>query len=93
MEYWHVRWLHDDPDDPIVFYSEIGDDGYESRKVQIYRDGRRIRADEQHEGADIALGEVPVGNISDVDAQPEFEAVLVARALFESVWESASWPP
>ncbi|MDX6764904.1 hypothetical protein SIN09_37375, partial [Streptomyces sp. F8] len=63
MEYWHVNWLHDFPEEPVAVYSEIGEDGFETRKVHVYRDGRTIRADEQHESAEIGLSEIPVGDI------------------------------
>lgn len=92
MNYWHVDWLHDVPEDPVTIYSEIGEDGYETRKVHIYRDGRKIRSDEQHESTEIGLSEIPVGDISDVAAQAEFQAEVVTRAVFENAWKDASWP-
>ncbi len=92
MEYWHVDWLHDAPEDPVSIYSEIGDDGYETRKVHVYRNGRTIRSDDQYESREIGLSEIPVGSIADVAAQPDFRAMLIDRAKFESMWEAASWP-
>ncbi|MFD4193128.1 DUF6881 domain-containing protein [Amycolatopsis thermoflava] len=38
-------WHHDHPDEPVLLYSETGD-GYESRKVDLFRDGRQDYADE-----------------------------------------------
>ncbi|CAL9632836.1 hypothetical protein SUDANB120_06142 [Streptomyces sp. enrichment culture] len=93
MEYWHVNWLHDFPDEPVTIYSAIGDDGYETRKVHVYRDGRTVRADEQHESAEIGLSEIPVGDIAEVERQPEFQASVVTRAVFEDAWKAAPWPP
>ncbi|MFJ9591195.1 DUF6881 domain-containing protein [Streptomyces virginiae] len=92
MKYWHVNWLHDTADDPVTIYSEIGEDGYETRKVHIYADGRILRADEHHESREIGLGEIPVGDIADVAGQPEFEAKVITQEAFEDVWEKASWP-
>ncbi|MFJ2825932.1 DUF6881 domain-containing protein [Streptomyces toxytricini] len=92
MEYWCVNWLHDFPGDLVTIYSEIGDDGYETRKVHLYRDGRTVRADEQHESVEIGLSEVPVGDIAEVDLQPEFQASVVTRAMFEDAWKAAPWP-
>ncbi|MEU8028176.1 hypothetical protein AB0C13_06000 [Streptomyces sp. NPDC049099] len=91
MEYWMVDWLHDFESEPVRFYSEIGHDGYEVRKVQGYRDGRMLKADESHESTEIGLSEIPVGTIEDVASQPEFSASLISREEFEQAWQSASW--
>jgi hypothetical protein len=93
MQYWKVDWLHDFPTEPIRFYSEVGDDGYEVRKVQHYRDGRELKTDDSHEFAEIGVSEVPVGAIEDVQSQPEFSASLISREEFEQAWASAAWPP
>ncbi|WP_330288090.1 DUF6881 domain-containing protein [Streptomyces sp. NBC_00576] len=92
MEYWKVDWLHDFQFEATRIYNEIGDDGYEVRKVYQYRDGRNLKADEVHESDEIGLGTTPVGPIEDVVAQSEFEAVVIARQEFETEWQSASWP-
>ncbi len=92
MEYWRVDWLHDFESEATRIYNEIGDDGYEVRKVHQYRDGRKLKADELHESDEIGLGTVPVGPIEDVVAQPEFEAVVITRQEFEVEWQNAPWP-
>ncbi|OIJ63246.1 DUF6881 domain-containing protein [Streptomyces mangrovisoli] len=92
MEYWKVDWLHEFKDEPTRFYSEIGPDGYEVRKIQHYRDGRRLRTDEAHESSEIGLSEIPVGSIDDVANQSEFTAFLINCEEFEQAWRSASWP-
>ncbi|MFF3762655.1 DUF6881 domain-containing protein [Streptomyces sp. NPDC001922] len=91
MQYWRVRWTHDFDVEPVTLYNEIGDDGYEVRKVQEYRDGRLLKADASHECADIGLGEIPVGPIEDVRAQPEFSADVIDRAAFEEAWRRARY--
>ncbi|MFE7115102.1 DUF6881 domain-containing protein [Streptomyces sp. NPDC057654] len=92
MEYWKVLWHHDLAEEPVTFFSEIGADGYEVRKVQGYRDGRLLRADHWRESGTIGLSEVPVGLIEDVQAQAEFSATVIHKAEFVAVWERASWP-
>ncbi|MFF0781309.1 DUF6881 domain-containing protein [Streptomyces sp. NPDC003720] len=91
MEYWKVDWLHDFQSEPTTLFNEIGDDGYEVRKVQHYRDGRKLKADALHESAEIGLSEIPVGAIEDVAGQPEFRATPITGAAFEEAWRSASW--
>ncbi len=74
-----------------MLFSEIGEDGYETRKIQGYRDGRLLRADDLHETSEVGLSEIPVGNIEDVAAQADFSANVILRAEFEDVWNRASW--
>ncbi|MER5830981.1 hypothetical protein ABT116_09115 [Streptomyces sp. NPDC002130] len=86
-----MDWLHDFKSEPIRFYSEIGEDGYEVRKVQEYRDGRKLKADALHESGEIGLSEIPVGSIEDVAGQPEFSALVIDREQFEEKWQGAAW--
>ncbi|MGW2344538.1 DUF6881 domain-containing protein [Streptomyces sp. NPDC001661] len=89
MKYWKVIWHHDFEHEPITFFSEIGSDGYETRKVQEYKDGRQLRTDGTDEAREIGLSEVPVGEIADVAAQPEFSASVITAADFEAAWKQA----
>jgi hypothetical protein len=38
--YIRVRWLHDAPDEPVDLWSELDCQRFETRKVEIFRDGR-----------------------------------------------------
>ncbi|WP_367125679.1 DUF6881 domain-containing protein [Streptomyces phytohabitans] len=89
MQYWQVLWHHDFPDEPVVLFSEIDDRGYETRKVERFRDGRLGWADETVAAGGTMLGEVPVGSIVDVDAQAEFTAVVIPEARFDAAWRRA----
>ncbi|MCA6095042.1 hypothetical protein LE181_23080 [Streptomyces sp. SCA3-4] len=92
MEYWSVVWHHDFAEEPILLLSEVGEDGYENRKVVEFRDGRLLKADGQHEGRMVGLSEIPVGAIEEVAAQPEFSAQFISRHEFEEAWARAVWP-
>ena len=89
MKYVKVHWLHDSRDDPITYYSELADDRYETRKVQIYRDGRAEWSDEEHETAAVGLSEVPFPDLMEISSRPEFIAEEIDSAEFESVWNMA----
>ncbi|MGW1197289.1 DUF6881 domain-containing protein [Streptomyces sp. NPDC002536] len=91
-EYWKVLWHHDFQEEPVVLIMEIDQDGYETKKVQEYRDGRILMADEHHEGRTIGLSEIAVGSIDEVAAQPEFSAHVISNAKFEEWWDRAQWP-
>lgn len=91
MEYWKVHWHHEFESEPTLLYCEIGEDGYEVRKVQKYRNGMALKADELHESGDVGLSEIPVGPLKDVVSQAEFSALYITADEFEREWGIASW--
>ena len=86
MRYQRVIWHHDFADEPTILWSEIGDDGFECRKVDEYRDGRLSYADGQSSTGSTLLGDQPVPSIDEIDADDEFTATAVADADFETIW-------
>jgi hypothetical protein len=89
MRYVRVSWLHDQESDPVLYLSELGADGYETRKVQIYRDGRAEWADESHETDAVGLSEIPFPPLEEISVQPEFEAESISAEEFEEGWARA----
>lgn len=86
MRYVKVAWHHDFPDEPVLFFSELGEDGYEIRKVQVFRDGRSEWADESHETASVGLSEIPFPPVEEISSQEEFDAEEISADEFEGVW-------
>ncbi|MFV2199124.1 DUF6881 domain-containing protein [Nocardiopsis sp. LOL_012] len=86
MRYVKVEWAHDFDDQPVLYLSELGDDGYETRKVQFYRDGRCERADESFENATVGLSEIPFPPLEEISNQPDFTAQFIAPEEFECAW-------
>jgi hypothetical protein len=39
MKYLLVQWIHSFPDEPVTLYSELDDDRWERRKIEVFRDG------------------------------------------------------
>ncbi|GAB3231217.1 hypothetical protein GCM10027447_26230 [Glycomyces halotolerans] len=91
--YMELNWLHDDPGDPIAFYSEVGADGYEVRKVVRFRDGRLLAADEAHENDEVGVAEVPTDPPEVWNLEPEFQARRIAKQQFEKLWSRAELAP
>lgn len=89
MRYVKVAWDHDFADDPVLYLSELGDDGYETRKVQFYRDGRSEWADEGFETATVGLSEIPFPPLEEIASQPEFTAKVITPEEFEIAWNEA----
>lgn len=89
MRYVKVAWVHEFADDPVLYLSELGDDGYETRKVQFYRDGRSEWADESFETATVGLSEIPFPPLEEISSQPEFTAQVITPEEFEHAWNEA----
>ena len=89
MRYVKVAWEHDFPDDPVLYLSELGEDGYEIRKVQVYRDGRSEWADGHHETATVGLSEISFPSVEEISSQPDCRAELITSEEFERAWGDA----
>jgi len=86
MQYIKCLWEHNFPSEPVLLYSEIDDDRYETRKVEYYADGSFGIASEAVEIGATALGTVPVPPIEKINNDPEFLASDISMEEFEEVW-------
>ena len=89
MIYLRCRWKHSFPDEPILLYSELDDERWEHRKVEIFADGRMAYADRHRESGDTGLGLVPVPPLAEIAADPQFDPAEISKAEFELVWNDA----
>ncbi|MEV6285894.1 hypothetical protein [Kribbella sp. NPDC051770] len=87
MKYVKVAWNHDFVDEPVLYLSELGDDGYETRRVQFYRDGRAEWADRDHEATTVGLSEIPFPALEEISSRPEFDAGPIGAEEFELAWD------
>ena len=88
--YQKVVWRHDFPDEPVMLYSEIDDEGFETRKVEIYRDGRHDFADSQRSTGSTVLSDKALPSIAEIAMQSEFVPTEIQRGEFERVWDEAA---
>ena len=88
--YLRVAWHHDFPEEPVELYSEVDDDGYEVRKVHVFRDGHLEYADADVETPMTGLSEVPIGPVESIAAQDEFSPAIIGRQDFEEIWRLAT---
>jgi hypothetical protein len=88
--YFMVRWHHDSPDDPVLLYEELNQQRMETRKVEEFADGRRLRSDRIAAEVRPSLSWEPVPLEDETDSQPEFTVEDLTSDGFEDVWLSAS---
>ena len=88
--YERVRWHQDDPEYPVLIWSEIGADRYETRKVERYPDGHEERAGPGEEGVGTRLGDQPIPPLAEINADPEFDGEIMDAAEFDAAWERSA---
>ncbi|MFF3443237.1 DUF6881 domain-containing protein [Streptosporangium sp. NPDC002721] len=88
-----MQWQHNFPEEPVELYSEVDDEGYETRKVQVFRDGRLERADTDTETRMTGLSEVPIDPPEEIGLQDNFSPSVISRAEFERMWSQADGTP
>lgn len=86
MRYIDVNWLHDFEEEPIRLVSELDLAGYETRKLEFFRDGRVGFASASGASPGTELGTVPVQSIDAINAIGEFEGFTINAADFEALW-------
>ncbi|MDF2961175.1 MAG: hypothetical protein K0S39_2910 [Paenibacillus sp.] len=85
VQYIKCIWFHDSSVDPVLLYSELDEDRYEVRKIEISRDnliGYASHASEYN----AQLGKVPVPEIEEINKEIEFYAIKITKEEFEIVW-------
>jgi hypothetical protein len=89
--YFRLEWIHDFEDEPHLFYYEIGDDWYATRSIEIFKDGRTVRAiEEDLERDPMALPDQPMLPGEEIDASGETRAWEITAQQFEEAWSAAS---
>lgn len=90
MVYIKVKWIHTDPDCPVLLYSELDRECWEVRKVEIFPDGRMGYAGPGVEVGETWLGQAPVPPLEEIAQNPEFEPETISKAEFDRVWAKAT---
>jgi hypothetical protein len=86
MTYILVKWLHEYPNEPVLLFSELDAQRFETRKVEVFRDGRQGYASVHGEFGGSALGVVPTPELTVIGANPEFDPETISKSDFENVW-------
>ena len=76
------------PDEPMWVYIEIDEQRYEIRKVEIFADHGVSYAEENEETGDTWLSPLPLGDLAEINANPEFAATEIAQEEFDRVWDA-----
>jgi len=86
MRYIKVIWIHEFDNEPVLFYHEIDNDGFEVRKLWIFNDGKAELASEGYESEDIYLSPEIIPTINEINQDTQFIAKEISAEEFESIW-------
>lgn len=91
MRFLKIRWVHNHPDEPSVIYQEVGEDSWETRKVELLKGGGVLGyASEAEEVGNSILSNQPIPSIEKINASSEFNAEIITKDEFENIWAWAS---
>jgi hypothetical protein len=89
-KYFAINWNHLYDGEPVSFYIEIDPEGYESRKIAIFNDGRMeaVYTDAPDSGS-TSLSELPWPGIDAVNSNEEENCNVseLSPDEFESIWK------
>jgi hypothetical protein len=87
MIYLEVVWSHSIISEPVKLYSEIDEQLWERRKVEVYADGTAGYADAAHSTRGTKLSIEPLPSIEEIAADPQFTPREITAEDFEAVWQ------
>jgi hypothetical protein len=90
MRYLKVSWIHPFVEEPVLLYSEINEDNFEVRKIEIYQDDSFGIASETKEFGGTALGIDKIPPLEEIRTDTQFLPSEISKAEFEDVWREYS---
>ncbi len=85
--YIKVIWFHQFHDEPVLLYSELDNERFETRKIEFYRDNQVGIAFEEMEFNSSMLGTEKVPDLIEINKNPEFYGVEISKEEFEIIWK------
>lgn len=86
MTYIKVHWIHKNQDEPIELYSELDEDRYEVRKVEIFVNNTVGYVTNNYSYGETLLGECPIPSLESINSNPEFKAKSITKEEFFAIW-------
>lgn len=86
MKYIKVKWIHSNADEPVLLYSELDKNRWETRKVEVFADGHCDYASFTESKGTSQLGEEPVPPLTQIASDSQFEPVEITEQEFEQLW-------
>lgn len=94
MKYTKTTWQHDMDDLPMAYYSKFDETGKEICRMDIYRSGKTLYADEQNQAFvdEIWLSDISFDEVMDADLDDEMMSIEISQDEFDALWFRADNP-
>jgi len=89
MQYMAVRRYHENPDWPMMVYSELDQRRRERRKVEVFADGRAHFAGPQSRSGNTYLGDMPRPPLDEIASDTQFDPTAIEAEEFDDAWRLA----
>ena len=89
MRYSRLQWTHSSMTEPVEILSEHDEQGWERRKIEVFRDGSMGFASSSESVRGSKLSVIPCPPDEEVLDEPEFRIFEMAKAEFERAWDKA----
>jgi hypothetical protein len=86
MQYLKVKWIHTNPEYPVWLYSELDNDRWETRKVEVFSNGTIGFADSAESFGTTELGIEPIPRLEEIVSDPQFLPEEISRNEFDEIW-------
>ena len=88
MDYLRVRWVNAPVKKPEIWDYEINQ-GWATRQILHYHDGRLESADEDEHSGQIRLAEKEIPPPEEISRDPEFVVEEISQGEFQILWTQA----
>lgn len=89
MDYVKLKWFHSIETEPYIIYSEINDQRYEVRKIEVYKSGAYIKYSENMTDLQLNLADIPFPlNLDEINQDKQFYATHISKEEFERIWDN-----
>ncbi len=84
--YIYSKWKQAAAGYPVEFYSELDQRRYETRKIEIFADGKIGHANQAVSVSGTRLGIIPVPPLAELKQLHEFVTEEISATVFEAKW-------
>lgn len=88
--YIYSKWKNSPAGSPVEFYSELDQHRYETRKIEVFANGKFGYASKIKATQETRLGITPVPVLSEIRSMPEFDIKEITKQEFEAKWKLAT---
>ena len=91
MKYIKIHWIHNFKEEPEFIYSKIDKEGYEVKKVEIFKNGHYIIYSENNNSDRLAEGIYPsLEELTFEEESESMQAIEISEKEFNEVWSRYS---